>query len=375
MTDIFALSLVFLLPALVIFLSKKVSLFRFAGAVTVCYALGFIISFIPIGYDKGLVQTVASVAVALAIPLILFGFDLFSLQNLTKKTLAAFLLMIFSVIAVSSVSCLVWTSLGKENGSSFAGMAMGLYIGGTPNLFAVGTALLNDIDVINLANISDSILGGILFLCIVTFMRKVYCKEQGNDEQLDNEVAGSEYDFSLIEKDEIVKVLRNVVLGVLCLGSGVGLELLFNGNLDGSLFIITTVSVLGIALSFIRKVRETKGTYQVGQYLVLVFTVGLSMSLDFSVLKSLILPVFLFFACVQVGSMVLHFILCKIFRIDGKTALITCVAGIYGPPFIVPVANSCKDRSLVVPGIICGTMGLVMGNLIGIGLGSLLAAL
>ncbi len=99
---------------------------------------------------------------------------------------------------------------------------------------------------------------------------------------------------------------------------------------------------------------------------------GLAMSIDVKALASDILPTLAFFACVQTGSILLHLVLCKLFKIDGGTAIITSTAGIYGPPFIAPVANAYGDRKLIAPGIICGTFGLAVGNLIGIGIGSLL---
>lgn len=135
---------------------------------------------------------------------------------------------------------------------------------------------------------------------------------------------------------------------------------------------MVAVSVLGVAVSFLRPVRETKGSYQIGQYLLLIFSMGLSMSIDLKLLVKEILPILAFFACVQVGCIVVHLILCKIFRIDSGTAIITGTAGIYGPPFIAPVANSYGDRSLIAPGIICGTVGLAIGNFVGLGMGLLL---
>lgn len=186
--------------------------------------------------------------------------------------------------------------------------------------------------------------------------------------------AAEEYDFASIPRDKksIAKLLAVILLAVACLGSGVGLEILINGDMQGSLYIILTVSILGIAFSFVKPIRRVKGPYQIGQYMVLVFSLGLSMSIDVSQLVREILPTLAFFACSQVAVILLHLLLCKIFRIDAGTALITSTAGIYGPPFIAPVANAFGDRDLIVPGVICGTLGLAIGTLLGWGLGALL---
>ena len=172
-------------------------------------------------------------------------------------------------------------------------------------------------------------------------------------------------------KKSVWRLVGVIGLAIACFGAGVGLELIINKNLSGSLFILITVSILGIAFSFVRPVRETKGSYQVGQYLILSFSIALSMSMDMSKLVSDLLPTMLLFACLQISGILLHLVLCKIFRIDSDTALITSTAGVYGPPFITPVANAAKRNDLIAPGIICATFGLAIGNFIGIGVGQL----
>ena len=383
----FELLILFFVPALMVRLTKKNNFFRTVGAITLCYAFGFILSLSPIPYDKGLSETVASVLVALAIPLILFSFDVRQVRRLAKKTVVSFALVAVSVIAVSVAAALIGKSCGMENTPALSGMAAGLYIGGTPNLFAIGKALLGkDSAAINLANIADSTIGGIYFFMLVSVFRSLYARFLGKGDKKERKeeeaasfekAAESEYDYSLLprEKAGIFKLIGVILLAAACLGIGVLLELLINGNMDGSLYIMITVSILGIAVSFIRPVREVKGTYQIGQYLILVFSLGLSMSIDLSKLASGILPTLLYFSGIQIVSLAVHFLLCKLVGIDGGTAIITSTAGIYGPPFVAPVANAYGDRSLIVPGVICGTLGLIVGNLIGIALGSILAVL
>lgn len=384
---IFEVAVLLLVPAGIVYLTKRSRFLKSLGAIALCYVVGFLLSLSPIPYDKELSSLISSILVALAIPLVLFSFDILSVRKLAKSTIISFVLVIVSVILVATVAGFIGASKGLPDVHALSGMATGLYIGGTPNLFAIGSALLGrDSTAINLANIADSFVGGVYFLLILTVIRPLYSRFLGSraagavDEAETDEFtrcADSEYDYSLLPRDKkgIVKLLGVVLLALACFGIGVVLELLVNGSLDGSLYIMVTVSVLGIAVSFIRPVREVKGSYQVGQYLILVFSLGLSMSIDFSKLVSGILPTLLFFACVQIAALIVHLLLCKLFRIDGGTALITSTAGIYGPPFIAPVANAYGDRSLIVPGVICGTFGLVTGNLFGLALGSILAAL
>ncbi len=387
------LAVIFMLvmPAVVLWLVKKVKFLGFIGAIALCYALGIIVSVIPIPYDRGLTETLSSVFVAIAIPLILFTFDIGSMRYLAKNTVISFALVIVSATVVSVASYFAASAAGLANANVLSGMTTGLYTGGTPNMIAIAKALLGNAssDVIAAAQISDFFVGGVYFLLILTVIKPIYKRflgdkpVKGNNKQAleqresaytQSGNAAEEYNFASIPRDRksLGKLALVILLAVLCLGLGVCLEILINGNMQGSLYIILTVSILGIALSFFKPVRRVKGPYQIGQYLVLIFSLGLSMSIDITQLVRAILPTLAFFACSQVAVILLHLLLCKIFRIDAGTALITSTAGIYGPPFIAPVANAFGDRDLIVPGVICGTFGLAIGTLLGWGLGALL---
>ena len=380
MIDIISLLFIFSAPAGILFLTKKAAFLNRLGSVTLCYLVGLVLAISPLSYDKGLMLDVASVMIALAIPLLLFGFDLFELKKLAGKTILSFFLVIVTVILVSSLAAVLGRKAGLPCSAEYAGMAIGLYIGGTPNMFAIGSALLRDRSLISIVNLSDSIFGGFFFFLVLTVLKQLYRRFLGSKESVPS--GGSLPASSTAEEESLrcsfadkkqLKELGGVVLlAVLCLGLGVLLELAVMGNLSGSLYIMITVSVLGMAFSFIRPIREVRGTYPVGQYMVLVFSLALSMSIDLRQLISGILPTFLFFSGIQIVSCGIHFLLCRLFHIDGGIALVTILAGIYGPPFIAPAANAYGDRSLIAPGVICGTFGLVVGNLLGLVFGKLL---
>ena len=412
---VLAIIAMLLVPAFILWLTKKVKFLGFIGAIALCYALGIVISVIPIPIDKGTTEMIASIFVAIAIPLILFSFDIVSVRYLAKKTIISFALVIASAAVVSVVAFFIADAAGLANASQLSGMTTGLYTGGTPNLIAIGSSLLspeNKETVIAAAQLSDFFVGGVYFLLILTVIKPIYRKILGNKthhpviiegevgSELDGEQnataataaaadskatlaeksateqnTAAEYDYKSIPRDmkSIGKLIGVIALAIGCLAVGAGLEILINGSLNGSLYIILTVSILGVAFSFIKPIRRVKGSYQIGQYLILIFSLGLSMSIDIYQLAVEILPTLLFFACSQVAVILLHLLLCKIFKIDAGTALITSTAGIYGPPFIAPVANAYGDRELIAPGIICGTFGLAIGTLLGLGIGSLLA--
>ncbi len=383
------------IPFFTVWLTRKFRIFGVIGAIALCYVIGFAFStigFSGYSYDKSLTETIAYVLVALSIPLILFSIDLRSVKNLAKGTIAGYSLCILSAVIVA-VGMFFLGALFVSDPAKLSAMCIGLYTGGTPNMDAIGVALKANSGVISAANVSDSLVGGIYFLLLISVAPKIYKKFLGSKKKAalpaegteeaeksrggvaDSEEKRDDYSFgiSIKEKKSVFKLLGAFGIAVGCLGVGALLEFLIEGTVGANLiYILLCVSVGGIGFSFIRPVREIKGQYTLGMYLILMFSLSLSMSIDWSVFLSGILPTLAFFAIAQVTIILLHLLLCKIFRIDGDIAIITSTAGVYGPPFIAPVAKAADRADLIAPGVICGALGLAIGTLLGYGVGMLL---
>ena len=404
---IIAIICIFCLPVPIVWLTRKNKILGAIGAIACCYIVGFVFSTIglsPVDYDKGLTTTIAYVLVALSIPLILFSIDLRAVRKLTKSVILGYSMCIVAVIAVALAMFFITLSFFPS--ANLSAMIVGLYTGGTPNMNAIGAAMNADSSVLSAANVSDTVVGGIYFLLLISVGPKVYRfllnrrkkplesavaqpmaevkeeekAEEENTEALQTEEeqsvhARDDYSFGISIKDRnsVLKLLGAFGLAVACLGVGALLEFLIEGTVgENLLYILLSVSVLGVALSFVKPIREIKGQYTLGMYLILMFSLALSMSIDWSIFLTDILPTLAFFACAQVATIILHAILCKICRVDGDTAIITSTAGVYGPPFIAPVAKATGRADLIAPGVICGAVGLAIGTLLGVGIGELL---
>ena len=418
---VIAVIAIFTLPIFIVWLTRKFKLLGAVGAIVICYLVGFAFSAIGLSghdYDKGLTTTIAYVLVALSIPLVLFSINLKSVKTLAKGTVIGYSLCIVSAVIVA-VAMFFITRLFMEGTDKLAAMTIGLYTGGTPNLNAIGISLKAGSENISAANLSDSIVGGLYFLLIISVMPKVYgailkrrekraggkkgarnaavsdsgasaaadanpingTREASADEQaVTVESAPVEepkkddytFGFSIKDKKSVLKLIGAFFLAVACLGVGALLEFLIEGTVgENLLYILISVSVGGVALSFITPVREIKGQYPLGMYLILFFSIALAMSIDWTVFLTDILPTLAFFAVAQISVVLIHLLLCKIFRIDGDTALITSTAGVYGPPFIAPAAKACRRPDLIAPGIICASLGLAIGTVLGYGVGML----
>jgi uncharacterized membrane protein len=360
-------------PRAMVLLSKRVRILGMLGPVFLCYAAGILLSLvIP---EKGIAMDISEILVPIAIPLILFSADLSGVRRLAKPMLNSFILVAIAVSLVACVSYLLYRTLIPD-AYKYSGMIIGLYTGGTPNLMAIGAALSVSDSHIVLANAADVVVGGTYFLMLISFMPRLARRilkpfvkteakaDEGYIENLEKSFVPEKETFSL---KLILRHVPIVLLGILSLAVAAGLALLITGKLD-VVIIMLVVTTCGIGFSFIKKVRSAPGSYTVGQYLILMFSFGIGISFRFEALNREALLLLAMFATAQFGSLLVHLLLCKVCKIDADTSLITSTAGIYGPAFIVPVAEALDNREVVLPGLICGILGYAIGNYLGIGI-------
>lgn len=361
------------------------------GTVGAAYLCGIVIALIMFGINKAganvsfnadIGEIGSHAAIGVAIPLLLFGTDFVALKRLSKRSLGSFGLLTVSVIVVSVCACFAFASVLDDSGK-LAGMATGLYTGGTPNLNAIGSILGVAQEIIAVSNLSDMLIGGIFYVFLLTLCKPLLSKILKAEKPAvymtgDEEVENID-DFGEIpdKKKLIIAVL--IAVGMAAVGAGIGVLIwVLTGSVQGKLndylvpAVMVTATVLGLVASFNKKLRKIKGTSLTGHYLILVFSVALSMSMDFNDFNLDYVYIFLLFTTITLGTFILHVILCKIFRIDADCCMITLTAGVYGPAFIPAVAKQAGDEKLIPVGLLCGSLGYAIGTLLGAGLGFIL---
>ncbi len=400
-------AVIVVLPRLLVLLCSKVKLFGTLGPIFLCLACGILLG-IPLNLarlDTSVATTFVNYTVPIAIPLVLFSADYRPLRHMAKPALLSFVLVIVSVMA-AAVGCYFLFRGALSDMPGLSGMMVGLYTGGTPNLFAIGKALAVSDSHITLAVASDTLVGGVYFVMLLSFMPALIHKLlplpkhvpahtdapaktslfAAAGAAITQEVAAPPeadklfYEYVPGKKRFSIRyLLRRVPILLLAAASflvSAGLAYLILGDLDNPWVVVVVmlgVTTCGIALSFVRRVRTAPGSFAAGQYFIYMFSVAMGLSLDLSALKGEMLLFVAVFAAAQFGAIALHLLLCRLFRIDGHTAIITSTAGIYGPAFVTPVAASFRDPGMVLPGLLCGILGYAVGNYLGFAVGTLLA--
>ncbi|TQF14094.1 DUF819 family protein [Myxococcus llanfairpwllgwyngyllgogerychwyrndrobwllllantysiliogogogochensis] len=362
------------LPGLVLLGTRVFKPVAWVGPVVMCYAAGILLGNAPgLSLQTGVSLSVSEAAVPLAIPLLLFSTDVPRWTRLARTTLLSFALACVSALVSATVVGLAFSGRMDE-WWKMAGMLVGVYVGGTANMNAVGVALQVREETFVLLNTADIVAGAAYLLVLMTVAQRIalaFLPPFPNPTGWDGSTAeeGTRQDgFSW----RFARGLAlSLLLAVAICGVSAGVSLGLAGRLEATV-VLLLITTLSLAASFIPAVRSLPGSYALGDYALLVFCVAVGTLADASQLGSAGLSVFVFCASVMVLAIVLHFGLAALFRIDADTVLITSTATIFGPAFIAPVARALRNRELMVSGITTGLMGFALGTYLGLALSWLL---
>lgn len=374
-----------LIPAGVLMLCRRYRFLGKIGPVLILYALGIVIGNIGLmpGQMPAVQEILSNAMVPLAIPLMLFGCT-FKLSGARSQILAMVTGLISVTVAVTAGYLIFGNDI--QEGAKVGGMLTGVYTGGTINLAALKTMLGIDEETYILINSYD-ILVSFLYLSFllaigIKLFRKFlpnetsgFSKKDADEIQAEIEKENENPYKGLFTRSGMSQAGKMLGLTILIVGISAGTALLLPESMFMTIFILM-LTTLGIAFSFIRKVRETKYSYDIGMYFIYIFCIVVASMADLSKLDLVGGMGLLGYLLVVVfGSLLLQVISAKIFRIDSDMMVISSVTFINSPPFVPMMAAAMKNKDVLIPGLTIGVIGYAAGNYLGFLMSQLLALL
>lgn len=361
-------------PALTLYSEKKYRIIQWIGAVVICYATGMLLGNLPfIHIQENLLNTISEVSVSLAIPALLFSANLAGAWRYTKPALLSFSLCALAV-SISAIGATFLLNEPLVDDWKISGMLIGVYTGGTPNMSAIGKALAVKDEIFILINTVDILLSGVYFIFLITIGQRTlqfFLPKTVKEKKLQGSPEEDDTFLKLPLQTQFKNVGSSLLLSLAILAIAAIISFAVTGGLAAPL-VILVLTTLGLGASFIPRIRNMEGTYQTAHYLLLVFALSIGFLADFSQLIAASSAVFLYCTLVMVSSVLLHYLMAALLRIDTDTVLITSTAAIFGPAFIGPVANSIRNRQIIVAGITTGMLGYAIGNYLGLAIAYLL---
>ena len=406
----------FAFPLLIIYLCKRWSVLMKLGSIVLAYGFGLLLGtsgFFPEGSDSyklmlqgraslpgtemdklisdGVIpredrfvnqiasvqDIIPSIVVPLAFPLLLFSLNIKRWLKYAKKGFISVILALVSGLVMVTAGFFIWKDTIPESWK-LAGMFEGIYTGGTPNFVAIKMALDVDPDLFVIVSTYDMIVGAGLVLFFITIAPRIFrfilpkftvdkgiSVEAG---EISKETENLD-DFSgMLKKKTLIPLMKALGISVIIFAISGGLSFALP-MIPQMVVVILSITTLGILASLIKHINKIEKTFQLGMYLILVFSLTIASMAD---LKSMfgigMLNLILFITWCYFGSLILHLILAKIFRVDADNFLITATAFIFSPPFVPLVANALRNKDVIVTGITGGIIGYVLGNYFGVAL-------
>lgn len=409
----------FLFPFVIIYMCKKWSVLKKLGSIVLAYLFGLIFGstgILPQGSDAyhlalqgrtaiptaemqalidagtirqndNYVNSIASVQdmlvsiiVPLSFPLLLFSLNIKRWLRFAREGFISMILALISVIVIISTGYFIFKNIVPDSWK-VAGMLVGVYTGGTPNLVSLKVALGVDANLFVMTSTYDMLAGALTLIFFITIGPKVFrailppFKHNGVTEGTDRliEEAESFDDFTgMFKKGLLIPLIKALGIAVLIFVISFVLSLLIP-KVSQMVVVILSITTLGILASLIKSINRIEKSFQLGMYFILVFSFTVASMADLKVIFNIgFLGLFAYVMYAYFGTLFLHILLSKIFRINADDFLITTTAFVFSPPFVPVVAGALKNKDVIITGITVGIIGYVIGNYLGVGLGFLL---
>ena len=375
---ILALYIVF--PILIIEGFKRWKVVQKIGTVVLAYAVGIIASLCGVfhfadpaaaaSFTK-LQSTIMSVAVPLAIPLMLFNCDFKLWTKALPKTAWALVTGIGAVV-VSVVSGYFIFRNQVPEAAKVAGMMTGIYTGGTMNFNALGASLGVDRSVMAIVLAFQMVITTPYIFFLLGGGFKIFRKllpykdvtHRGRTDDGTVETADVENYRGMLEKKNLLGMLKGLGLSIVFLAVGAGLAILTTGTLN-ELVVILNITTLSIIASFFKKVRELPKAFELGMFFILVFSVIVASMFNINSVNGGSLYIGGFVLWIMGVSVALHLILCRVAKVSGDLFCVCQVGLLCSPPFVPPIAGAMKNKKVLISGIVVGLVGYAIGTYTG----------
>lgn len=356
---------------------------KMTGAVIALIAAIILANIGVIPTDSPVYDTVWSYVVPVAIPLLLLKADLKKIRRESGRMFGIFHLSAIGTIVGTFISAFVFSAL-IPHVAEIAGMMTGSYIGGGVNFVAMTSSFHTPENLTNATIVADNLVMVIYFFIVMAIpSMKIFKKwkiTSASSEEAGNSAKyWSKKEISL--KDIAVSVAiafavagsSNIIAGFIkniIPATNIFTSLL--SSIFGNMYLVMTTLMLIIATVFSKQLEEINGAEEIGTFLIYIFFVVLGVPASISEIIKNGVFILLFCVLAVVIHLVVTLVLGKLLKCNLDELLLASNACIGGPTTAVAMAIAKGWNGLIIPVMVSGIWGYVLGNYCGIIVGNLL---
>ena len=304
--------------------------------------------------------------VPIAIPLLLFHADLKRVVRESGPTLIAFVIGSAAVVAGSIIGVAL-LDLGP-NEAELAGIFTGTYIGGGLNFAAVAEATsMQESTELTAAVAADQVVTNLHFLLIILIPGVAWIAKRYPTHHMDNAeefVIGRDGVPHHVENISIPGLLASLALAFVVAALGNSLAEMA-GYPQYGILVITAIA-LAIATFAPRQVERLSGYREAGNVMMFIFLGSIAAGADIWELIEIAPVMFVYATIIIIVHLVVLFGLGLVLRLDLAELAMASAVAIGGPSSAPALASAKGWRDLLIPGILCGSLGYGVGSFIGV---------
>lgn len=315
--------------------------------------------------------------VPVAVPLLLFRANVRKIFRETGQMFGAFHVACLGTMLGALLATVLFGSLVPRV-AEVAGIMTGSYTGGAVNFVALANTYGVPSELSNPLLVADNfimaaIFGALLMLARSRWMRRHYPHPHSPaDGQADSQALAAKF----WQRKEISLLDLALGLAVAVAIAAVALHLtgLFKERISsrivlsmvGNPFVWITLLTVAVVSLLPRWTENIRGTEELGMYFLYLFFFVIGVRADLPEVVKNVPVLFGFCAVMAVTNLAFTLLVGRMLRLNLEELLLSVNASLGGAPSAAAMAISCGWSNLVLPGLLAGIWGYVIGTFLGI---------
>jgi len=315
--------------------------------------------------------------VRIAIPLLLLRANVLRILRDAKSMLLAFHIASIGTVIGAFIAAFLFRG-SFDRVPEVTGIMAASYIGGGVNFVAVAESYQIKSELTNPLLVADNFIMAGMFMALLTIaasklFRRYYPHPHSlaGDKEDTRALAAQHWRRKEISLLDIAKALA---VGVSVAALSVILTNLLKARVESKILVsifanpFVLITLLSVALSTLchRWTESIQGAEDLGMYLLYLFFVVIGLRADFVEVVKNVPVLFLFCLVIAMTNLIFTLGVGKLLRLNLEELLLAVNASLGGAPSAAAMAISRGWSNLVLPGLLAGIWGYVIGTFIGI---------
>ena len=310
-----------------------------------------------------------SFLVPLAIPLLLLRADLRRIIREAGPTLLAFVIGAVGTV-IGTIVAFNLVPLG-ESGWQLAAIFSATYVGGSMNYAAAAEAVgLRTGDMLTAGVAADNLVMALYFLVLFALPGWRWLADRFPRRRDDAAAVGEVTAPSAQALPDLLGVGVSLALAATLCAAGFFIADVV-GWRGGGVLVLTALTV-ALATLMPGRLERLAGAETLGMYLMQIFFAVIGASANVQVVMSVGPVLFVFASVILSIHLAVLLGLGRLFKLDLRELVIASNANMGGATTAAAMAAARGWRSLVLPAILCGTLGYAVATFVGVALGNVL---